>query len=422
MALLPVAIAILWSFYFRPKRIARILREIIAFAMSDHEERQDEVPTGDSTNLLEDMSGGELLKVTLSHPPMVTKVATNLYLPTGDEIMRSILKTFEDDQSTVSLLMGQISKLTSHFPNDPDWVQKMCEPETIWFQQNSQLIEQIGRHEYRFGEQFEIKTGAASAENKELLDSNSLDLLLGRPLMGPLYTACMVLRYARSKSGKDEKLKKQYAHILLQCFAVHEQNVISHLGKFGISAAVKQYRSVIPKLQQLEFQPSEELWSSCSEADQDKLLGLDAIFSVSMGVPRIGVRLQSRPANFQVQKLSNSSASSAENAVGADGSDDDGEVGSSDSICERTRSKSSKNMLRRIDELEAKVNSLQRGFNSLHPRRSGSQCCSEASSGSSGSRKRSTDQSPEIRDRNFMKPVNPRKRNRFQKGGRDSTR
>ena len=344
----------------------------------------------------QEKAGDDILKLTLAQPPMIHPEPTVLYLPTGANLMAEMLDSFKSKPLTVNYIMGMISRWTNLFVNDVQWMEKSCAVESDMFSLYSALADQQLEFESRFGmDDSRIELGLASKETREFVEANSLDILLCRPGMGPLFTAISLMRYARSPGGRDEKFSDQYANLVGECIAVHEANLRIHLGKMGATGAMKEYRSLISTIKKMEFQPSAASLEDAYPSDKSRLLALDLVYTISLGKPRISVRLMKRA--IDAPQTDNAAAEVNDGDSGAED-----EPCSSESVGHRTRSKSNQSIIRRIETLEADVSGLKQSLNTLIPRHSD---CSEESS---GSRKRS--RSPVIRGRNFQKNQPPRKR------------
>ena len=346
--------------------------------------------------ILEEPSGSDTLKLFLALPALIHPESTSTYLPSGSSIMNEILESFGSDPSTMNRVMSQLTAWTGFYVNEPNWITMACSVESDAYLQCTKLADQMAPLETRFGDMPPIEAGDVTTENKQFIENNSLDLILSRAQMGPCYAAISIMRYTRSRAVEDQAFKRQYGYLVAQCLLAHETNIRITLNKLGASAAMREYRALVSKSKKLTYQPTEDELDVFN-SDLSRLLDLDIIFTVSLGQPRVAVRLMARA--LETKQATEATVDEGEAESGAED-----EPASTESVGSRTRSKSQRSILSRLDTLEKEVKDLKSGLNTLVPPRHASSGCSESSQ---GSRKRS--RSPVIRGRNFQKQP-PRKR------------
>ena len=150
--------------------------------------------------------------------------------------MNEIIETFSSDPRMMNQVMGQLTRWVNFFPGEASWVEQACRLETDWYQQNIALANQLAEEEKRFGDMPGIESGSPSAENKMFLENNALDIIMAKDLVGPLYCAVQLMRFARSKSSEDQTFKSQYGALVSQCLSCHEVNLQIHFQDLDLLA------------------------------------------------------------------------------------------------------------------------------------------------------------------------------------------
>ena len=368
-----------------PKKFVKFFRKM----------SQEKSPTRSEGEDLEGLTTYDLARYHLMHPPFANDKATSVWLPNGSDLMQELMLSFQAEPRTLNLLMGQISKWTDFYPSDPNWMTKSVETETKWFKSSMELAEALYAFDARFGEDRAPLTGDPSVDDKNSMASCALDLMTTRTSMGPIFFIIHASRFKRSEAARNLKFNDQFVCLIQQALEVHTVNVRITKGKLTQGQALAEYRKLISRSANMEYQPSADDLDDLYESDKSRLMKLDLVFQISRGACRIGVRLMKRELP----------GGAADVQVSEEESDDDdcGEVATQESVSSGTRSQTNRRLSERISDVEARLKVVESRFNTLTPKGSRSR----SSGGSStGSRKRS--RSPEIKRRNFM--MNPRKR------------